>query len=100
RSRPAIVAPTVNHRGTSPRRGATRRLDRIRSDRMAGWSPMARLHVTRSDAIAFRVARHQLDRAPRSTAPTDVDLLDLGVQDTGTGGSAWALEIRGAQPTE
>ena len=29
---------------------------------------------------------------------TDVDLLDLGVQDTGTFGSAWALEVRGARP--
>lgn len=56
--------------------------------------------VTRADVIAYRVGQHQLDRAPHAATATDVDLLDLGVQDTGTGGSAWALEIRGARPAE
>lgn len=56
--------------------------------------------VERSDVIAFRAERHQLGRAPASAAATDVDLLDLGVQDTGTFGSAWALELRGARPAE
>lgn len=53
------------------------------------------------DVLAFRFRRHQLDRPAGSVAGvTDVDLLDYGVQDTGTDGSAWALAIRGAQPVD
>lgn len=47
---------------------------------------------TRAQVLAFRLRRHQLD-AP--AADGSVDLLDLGVQDTGTDGSAWALALRG-----
>src|SRR4051794_27260676 len=54
--------------------------------------------VDRSDVIAYRVHRHQLDRRPDSAVATDVDLLDVGVQDTGAEGSAWTLAIRGARP--
>ncbi len=61
---------------------------------------MAVATVRRADVIAFRFHRHQLDRAPSSLATTDVDLLDIGVQDTGVQGSAWALEVRGAEPVD
>src|SRR3712207_5340138 len=53
--------------------------------------------VVRSDVIAYRLRRHQLDREADSLEAVDVDLLDLGVQDTGTEGSAWALAVRGAR---
>src|SRR5215217_7308061 len=59
---------------------------------------MEPMTVERADVVAFRAERHQLGRAPASVPATDVDLLDLGVQDTGTFGSAWALEVRGARP--
>lgn len=54
--------------------------------------------VRRQDILCFRYRQHQLDREPGSAAgPTDVDLLDYGVQDTGPDGSAWALRIRGVE---
>lgn len=54
--------------------------------------------VSRQDVLRWRFRRHQLDRRPGSAAgPTDVDLLDYGVQDTGPDGSAWALHIRGVE---
>ena len=60
----------------------------------------ATLTVTREQVIRFRFHRHQLDRAPNTARQiTDVDLLDYGVQDTGTDGSLWALAIRGAKTT-
>lgn len=59
---------------------------------------VAAVTVDRSDVIAFRLRRHQLDCEPGSVAAVDVDLLDVGVQNTGTEGSAWALEVRGARP--
>jgi hypothetical protein len=53
--------------------------------------------VSREQVLRHRFRRHQLDRAPGTAAsPTDVDLLDLGVQDTGPDGAAWALVVRGA----
>src|SRR6187402_3066028 len=58
---------------------------------------MATPVLARKDVLAFRFLRHQLDRAADSAGPTDVDVLDYGVQDTGTG-SAWALAVRGARP--
>jgi hypothetical protein len=61
---------------------------------------MAAVTVDRADVIAFRFRRHQLDRPEGSAGPLDVDLLDLGVQDTGTPGSSWALALRGARPAE
>lgn len=60
---------------------------------------MAPLAVDREAVLAFRFRRHQLHRRPGAAATaTDVDLLDYGVQDTGSDGSAWALAIRGAPP--
>ena len=57
---------------------------------------MAAPTVRRQDVLRWRFHRHQLDRPPGAAAgPTDVDLLDYGVQDTGPDGSAWALRIRG-----
>jgi len=58
---------------------------------------VAELVVTREQVVRHRFRRHQLDRAPGTAAgPTDVDLLALGVQDTGPDGAAWALLVRGA----
>src|SRR4051794_17493065 len=54
--------------------------------------------VTREQVRRYRFRRHQLDRPEGSAAgPTDVDLLDLGVQDTGADGAAWALAVRGVE---
>ena len=53
--------------------------------------------VDRRDVLRFRFRRHQLDRPQGSaTTATDVDLLDVGVQDTGPDGAPWALDLRGA----
>ncbi len=55
--------------------------------------------LSRADVLAARWRAHQLDRAPGSAAAvTDVAVLDLGVQDTGSDGAAWALAVRGAPP--
>lgn len=52
--------------------------------------------VARRDVLRFRFHQHQLGRQPGiATGPTDVGLLDYGVQDTGPDGAAWALAIRG-----
>jgi hypothetical protein len=52
--------------------------------------------VTRTQVLAFRWRAHELDRPAGSVASaTEVALLDLGVQDTGAGGAAWALHVRG-----
>ena len=60
---------------------------------------MATPTVDRNDVMRFRFCRHQLHRPARTASgPTDVALLDLGVQDTGPDGAAWALELRGAPP--
>lgn len=57
---------------------------------------MAVRTVTRRDVLRFRLGQHSLHRQPgTATVPTEVALLDYGVQDTGTGGAAWALSIRG-----
>lgn len=57
------------------------------------------LTVGRAAVLRHRFRRHQLDRAAGSaTSPTDVDVLDLGVQDTGGDGAPWALALRGAPP--
>ena len=57
---------------------------------------MAARSVERQDVLRFRFHRHQLDREPdTATGPTDAGLLDLGVQDTGPDGAAWALAARG-----
>lgn len=60
---------------------------------------MGTLTLTRADVMRLRVARHQLDRAPGvAQNPRDVDILDLGVPDTGSPAGAWALANRGAPP--
>lgn len=57
---------------------------------------MAPPNVSRQDVLHFRLLRHQLDReAGSASGPGDVDLLDVGVQDTGTDGAPWALALRG-----
>lgn len=49
--------------------------------------------IDRRQVLNFRVRAQQLDRAAGTLADTAV--LDLGVQDTGPDGAAWALAIRG-----
>lgn len=49
--------------------------------------------VDRRQVLHFRVRAQQLDRATGTLADTAV--LDLGVQDTGPDGAAWALAVRG-----
>jgi hypothetical protein len=61
--------------------------------------------ITRAQVLRFRVHSQQLDRLPDpGRAVTAADVLDLGVQDTGTGGAAWSLVNRGvpvpANPVE
>jgi hypothetical protein len=54
--------------------------------------------VSRADVLAARWHAQQLDRAPGTAASAgDVAVLDLGVQDTGPDGAAWALAVRGAR---
>ena len=52
---------------------------------------MADRSVTREQVLRYRVHAQALD-APRARA--DSPVLDLGVQDTGPDGAAWALELR------
>ncbi len=52
--------------------------------------------VSARDVLAYRVRAQQLDRDAGTVADTAV--LDLGVQDTGPDGGAWALAIRGVVP--
>jgi Winged helix DNA-binding domain len=49
--------------------------------------------ATRAQVLAFRVRAQQLDRDTGLLEDTAV--LDLGVQDTGPDGAAWALSLRG-----
>ncbi len=49
--------------------------------------------IARSQVIGLRVRAQQLDQATNTLAQADV--LDLGVQDTGPDGAAWALAVRG-----
>lgn len=51
------------------------------------------MELTRRDVLAFRARAQQLGRTGGSLEDTAV--LDLGVQDTGTDGAAWALALRG-----
>jgi len=54
--------------------------------------------VTRGQVLRYRVHAQQLDRTPTTERlVTDADVLDLGVQDSGTGGSVWALANRGLE---
>jgi hypothetical protein len=53
--------------------------------------------VGREQVLRYRFRRQQLDRpAGAAEGVTDVDLLDIGVQDTGADGAGWALVVRGA----
>lgn len=53
--------------------------------------------ITRRNLLRQRFVRQGLDAAPDALASvTHVDVLDLGVQDTGPDGSPWALAVRGA----
>lgn len=52
--------------------------------------------VTRAQVLSYRWHVHQLDRAPGvASGPTDCAVLDLGIQNTGPDGAAWALHLRG-----
>lgn len=51
------------------------------------------MDLTRRDVLAFRARAQQLGRPTGSLEDTAV--LDLGVQDTGSDGAAWALALRG-----
>ncbi|MFF0817474.1 DNA glycosylase AlkZ-like family protein [Rhodococcus sp. NPDC003318] len=52
--------------------------------------------VSRAQVLAYRWHAHQLDRPPGVAADAaDCDVLDLGVQNTGPDGAAWALRVRG-----
>ena len=53
--------------------------------------------VGREQVLRHRFRRQQLDRAPGAGRKvTSIDLLDIGVQDTGADGAGWALVLRGA----
>ncbi len=51
------------------------------------------MQVTRDDVLRFRVRAQELHQ---TGSRDDAAILDLGVQDTGPDGAAWALTIRGA----
>ncbi|WP_433611136.1 winged helix DNA-binding domain-containing protein [Prescottella agglutinans] len=52
--------------------------------------------VTRAQVLSYRWHAQQLDRpAGVAAGPTDCDVLDLGIQNTGPDGAAWALRVRG-----
>lgn len=51
------------------------------------------MRLSRADVMRFRVRVQELDR---EDGRADAAVLDLGVQDTGPDGAAWALTIRGA----
>ncbi|MFY0406239.1 winged helix DNA-binding domain-containing protein [Solicola sp. PLA-1-18] len=55
------------------------------------------MDVTRGQVLAFRASAQGLDGGDDAPArsPSDLALLDLGVQDTGPDGAAWALALRG-----
>ncbi|MFH6688380.1 hypothetical protein QVL82_05955, partial [Cellulosimicrobium funkei] len=55
--------------------------------------------LSRADVLAARWHAHELDRAPGAAAAvTDVAVLDLGVQDTGSDGAAWGRGGPGGRP--
>ncbi|MGO4204735.1 winged helix DNA-binding domain-containing protein [Rhodococcus sp. TAF43] len=54
------------------------------------------VEVTRAQVLSYRWHVQQLDRGSGiATGPTDCDILDLGIQNTGPDGAAWALFVRG-----
>jgi hypothetical protein len=54
---------------------------------------MLGMKVSRADVLRFRVRAQELHRDDHRS---DAAVLDLGVQDTGPDGGAWALAVRGA----
>ncbi|WP_125610449.1 DNA glycosylase AlkZ-like family protein [Specibacter cremeus] len=54
------------------------------------------MKATGDQVLRYRVHAQQLDRDP-AAEHADTALLDLGVQDTGNTGSAWALALRGVR---
>lgn len=57
------------------------------------------VEVTRAQVLSYRWHVQQLDRAADGAAdPADCDILDLGIQNTGPDGAAWALRVRGTSP--
>jgi len=58
---------------------------------------MSTLHLTRAQVLRHRARVQELDRAAGTRDVTDPAVLDLGVQDSGTGGALWALANRGAR---
>lgn len=56
------------------------------------------MEITREQVLAHRVRTQGLSRDPGTVAGTAVEILDVGVQDTGPDGAGWALAIRGARP--
>lgn len=59
---------------------------------------MAQMQLSREQVIGFRWRAHQLHVVAGSAAsPTDVALLDFGVQNTGQCAARWALANRGLQ---
>ncbi|MGW6692196.1 DNA glycosylase AlkZ-like family protein [Rhodococcus sp. NPDC054953] len=55
--------------------------------------------VSRAQVLSYRWRVHQLGRAVGDAAgPTDCDVLDIGVQNTGPDGAALALHLRGTPP--
>ncbi len=53
--------------------------------------------VSRAQAVRYRLAAQGLTAEPDSRSATEVEILDLGVHDTGPHGATWALACRGAQ---
>ncbi|QCQ90245.1 winged helix DNA-binding domain-containing protein [Rhodococcus sp. SGAir0479] len=55
------------------------------------------VEVSRAQVLSYRWHAQQLDRKVGvATGPTDCAVLDLGIQNTGPDGAAWALYLRGA----
>jgi hypothetical protein len=82
-ARPAAETSTAPDARTAAARGTT-------SDTGTG------VPVSRAQVLRHRVRAQQLDRPlDGARRPDDADVLDLGVQDTGTGGAAWSLANRG-----
>lgn len=57
------------------------------------------MNISRQQVLAYRIGVQQLDREGRHDL-TDAAVLDLGVQDTGPDGAAWALVNRGVDPAQ
>ena len=55
------------------------------------------MRVSREQVLAFRMCVQQLNGSTPTV--TETEILDLGVQDTGTDGGRWALALRGAPVT-